>query len=51
MTFGHPPDTASISFDGSRSIVCVIDSLIAVPTRAISIVHRDSPSAFSSGLF
>src|SRR5262244_3909112 len=50
MTFGQPPDTASMNFEGSRSMVWVTDSLTAVPVGSISIVQRDSPSALSSGL-
>ena len=29
-TFGQPPDTAAMNFEGSRSIVWVMVSLIAV---------------------
>src|SRR5581483_4862600 len=50
-TFGHPSDTAAMRFDGSRSIVWVIDSLTASPLASSSIVHSESPSAWSSGLF
>src|SRR5260370_25004572 len=50
MTFGQPPDTAAINFEGSRSMVWVMESLTAVPLGSISIVHSDSPSALSSGL-
>jgi hypothetical protein len=31
ITFGQPPDTASISFEGSRPMVWVMESLTAVP--------------------
>src|SRR6185437_16686486 len=48
--FGQQPDTASISFEGSRSMVWVMESLTAVPLGSNSIVQRDSPSALSSGL-
>jgi len=41
ITFGQPPDTASISFDGSRSMVWVIESLTAVPVGSSSIVQSD----------
>src|SRR5499433_3943220 len=51
MTFGQPPDTASINFERSRSMVWVMESLTAVPLGSSSIVHCDSPSALSSGLF
>ncbi len=30
MTFGQPPDTASMNFEGSRSMVWVMESLTAV---------------------
>src|SRR5208283_5113612 len=50
MTFGQPPDTASMNFDGSRSMLWVMESLTAVPLGSNSIVHSDSPSALSSGL-
>jgi hypothetical protein len=50
MIFGQPPDTATMNFEGSRSMVCVMESLTAVPLGSNSIVHRDSPSALSSGL-
>src|SRR3984885_3601807 len=49
--FGHPPDTAAIKVEGSRSMVWVMDSLTAVPLGSSSIVHSDSPSAMSSGFF
>src|SRR5262249_61897783 len=51
MTFGQPPDTAPMNFEGSHSMVWVMESLTAVPLGSSSIVHRDSPSASSSGLF
>src|SRR5271170_5521176 len=51
MIFGQPPDTASMNFEGSRSMVWVIESLTAVPLGSSSIVHSESPSALSSGLF
>src|SRR3954468_24742789 len=51
MTFGQPPDTASISFEDSRSTVWVMESLTADPLGSSSIVQSDGPSAFSSGLF
>src|SRR5438445_12326970 len=51
MTFGQPPDTAAMSFEGSRSMVWVMESLTAVPLGSSSIVHCDAPSALSSGLF
>src|SRR5215471_20986815 len=51
MTLGQPPDTASINFEGSRSMLWVMESLTAVPLGSSSIVHSDSPSALSSGLF
>src|SRR5580692_5657444 len=50
MIFGQPPETATISFEGSRSMVWVIESFTADPLDSISIVHSDSPSALSSGL-
>src|SRR5262249_42230984 len=50
MTFGQPPDTASMNFEGSRSMVWVMESLTDVAKGSSSIVHSDSPSAFSSGL-
>src|SRR5215831_18143981 len=50
MTFGQPPDTASMSFEGSRSMVWVMESLTAGPLGSSSIVQSDSPSALSSGL-
>src|ERR1700751_542256 len=50
MTFGQPADTAAMNFEGSRSMVWVMESLTAVPLGSSSIVHRDSPSALSSGL-
>src|SRR3979411_19969 len=49
--FGHPPATAAIKGEGSRSMVWVMESLTAVPLGSSSIVHSDSPSALSSGLF
>src|SRR5262249_59349185 len=51
MIFGQPPDTATISFEGSRSIEWVMESLTAGPMGSSSIVQSDSPSALSSGLF
>src|SRR5579863_6840575 len=50
MIFGQPPDTAAMNFEGSRSIVWVMESLTAVPLGSNSMVHSDSPSALSSGL-
>ena len=50
MTFGQPPDTASINFEGSRSMVWVMESLTAAPKGSSSIVQSDVPSAFSWGL-
>src|SRR5262245_39625189 len=50
MIFGQPPDTASMNFEGSRSMVWVMESLTAVPLGSSSIVHCDAPSALSSGL-
>src|SRR5277367_680238 len=47
---GHPPDTASMSFDRSQSISCVIVSLIESITGSSSIVQREKPSTLSSGL-
>src|SRR5690348_12137018 len=41
---GQPPDTASTSFDPSRSTLCVIVSLTACPAGTSSIVHSDGPS-------
>ena len=49
MTFGQLPDTASMNFEGSRSMVWVMESLTAVPLRSISIVQSESPSALNSG--
>ena len=51
MTIGQAPDTAAMKFEGSRSMVWVMESLTAVPMGSSSIVHCDSPSALSSGLF
>src|SRR5208282_2003378 len=51
MTFGQPPDTASMNFEGSRSMLWVMDSLTDVPLGSSSIVQSESPSALSSGLF
>src|SRR5262245_57098310 len=48
---GQPPETAPINFEGSRSIVCMIESFTAVPLGSSSIVQRDSPSDLSSGFF
>src|SRR6202008_1532765 len=50
MTFGQPPDTASINFEGSRSMLWVMVSLTAVPVGSSSMVHSDGPSALRSGL-
>src|SRR5205085_7459127 len=47
--FGQPPETASTSFDPSRSTLCVIVSLTACPVGTSSIVHSDAPSLLSSG--
>ena len=41
MTFGQPPDTASMNFEGSRSMVWVMESLTAVPLGSSSIVQSD----------
>src|SRR5215813_12981045 len=49
--FGQPPDTAAISFEGSRSMVWVMESLTAGPVGSSSIVQKESPSAASSGFF
>src|SRR5579885_3402066 len=51
MILGQPPDTAPISFEGSRSIVWMMESLTADPLGSNSIVQRDSPSALRSGYF
>src|SRR5215469_13502727 len=51
MIFGQPPDTASMKFECSRSMMWVMESLTAVPLGSSSIVHSDSPSALRSGLF
>src|ERR1700683_2141789 len=51
MIFGQPPDTAVMSPEGSRSMVWVMESLTAVPLGSNSMVHSESPSALSSGLF
>ncbi len=50
MAIGQTFDNVSISFDGSCSIVWVMESLVATPLDSSSIVQRDSPSALSSGL-
>src|SRR5215831_10707709 len=50
MTFGQPPDTAAMNFEGSRSMVWVIESLTVVPTGSSSIVQSDAPSALISGM-
>src|SRR5437870_1819597 len=50
MIIGQPPDTAVISFEGSRSMVWVMESFTARPTGSSSMVQRESPSALSSGL-
>src|SRR5262249_53780463 len=47
---GHPPETAPMNFESSRSMVWVTVSLTASPLGSSSIVHSDQPSAFSSGL-
>jgi len=39
-----PADTATINFEGSRSMVWVMESLTAVPLGSSSSVHCDSPS-------
>src|SRR5450432_3459662 len=44
MIFGQPPDTASINFEGSRSMEWVMESLTAVPLGSSSIVHCDCVS-------
>src|SRR5579863_10247135 len=49
-TFGQPPETAAMNFEGSRSMVWVMESLTAVPKVSSSIVQYESPSALSSGL-
>src|SRR5690348_15396570 len=49
-TLGQPPDRAVMSFEGSRSTVCVIESFTAVPKGSTSIVQYESPSAARSGL-
>src|SRR6185312_8852072 len=49
-TFGQPPETAAINFEGSRSMVWVTESLTAAPLGSSSMVHSDAPSALSSGL-
>ena len=51
MTFGQAPDTATMKFEGSRSMVWVMESLTAGQLGSSSIVQCDSPSAFSSELF
>src|SRR5579883_154462 len=51
MIFGQPPDTAPISFEGSRSIVCTMESFTADPLGSSSSVQSEWPSALSSGLF
>src|SRR5512139_2590291 len=51
MTIGQAPDTATMKFEGSRSMVWVMESLTAGPLGSSSIVQRDSSSALSSGLF
>src|SRR6185312_17300391 len=48
MIFGQPPDTAVISFEGSRSMVWMMESLTAGPRGSSSIVQSESPSAASS---
>src|SRR5512147_2031262 len=50
MTFGQPPDTAAMKFEGSRSMLWVMESLTAAPLGCSSIVQSDAPSALSSGL-
>src|SRR5262249_40164265 len=49
-TLGQPPETAVMNFEGSRSMVWVIDSLTAPALGSSSIVQSESPSASSSGL-
>src|SRR5258708_37184237 len=49
-TWGQPPETAPITLESSRSMVWVTVSLTAAPAGSISMVQRDQPSAFSSGL-
>ena len=51
MIFGHPPETAPINLEGSRSIVWMMESFTADPLGSSSIVQRESPSALSSGFF
>ena len=48
-TFGHPPETASIIFDGDGSTLCATISLTAPSSGSISKTHRVKPSAFNSG--
>lgn len=50
MTFRQPPETATINFEGSRSMVCVMTSLTTGPMDSSCIVQSDAPSALSSGL-
>lgn len=49
MIFGQPPDTASMSVEGSRSL-WMIKSLTAASMAYGSIVHSGPPSALISGL-
>jgi hypothetical protein len=39
--FGQPPDTAPISFEGSRSIVCMMESFTADPLGSNSSVQSE----------
>jgi hypothetical protein len=48
MIFGHPPETASMNFEGSRSMVWVMVSLTAVPLGSSSIVHSEGQTCMSS---
>lgn len=50
MTLGQPPDTAAMNFEGSRSMVWVMESLTAVPLGSSSIVHCDTPFGLELGL-
>jgi hypothetical protein len=51
MTIGQAPDTATMKFEVSRSMVWAVETLAAGPLDYSSIVQCDSPSALSSGLF
>ena len=44
MTIGQALDTAAMNFEGSRSMLWVMESLTAGPLELLSLIHISEPT-------